>query len=187
MCGARNETVSHIISECSKLAQKEYKRRHDNVGKYIHWKLCKKYNIDSKARWYEHSPKGIVESNDIKILWDCVIQCDKEIDARRPDIVIVDKLQNEVKIIDVAIPGDVRVLEKEIEKIEKYGPLKDEIARLWDMRKVSVIPIVVGALGAVSTRFQNFVKDIGITLKIEYAQKTALLGTARILRLVLNC
>ena len=67
MCGARNETVSHIISECSKLAQKEYKRRHGNVGKYIHWKLCKKYNIDSKARWYEHSPKGIVESNDIKI------------------------------------------------------------------------------------------------------------------------
>jgi len=55
------------------------------------------------------------------------------------------------------------------------------------MRKVSVIPIVVGALGAVSTRFQNFVTDIGITLKIEYAQKTALLGTARILRLVRNC
>ena len=107
------------------------------------------------------------------ILWDC--------------IVIVDKLQKEVKIIDVAIPGDVRVIEKEIEKIEKYGPLKDEIARLWDMRKVSVIPIVVGALGGVSTRFQKFVKDIGITLKIEYAQKTALLGTARILRLVLNC
>ena len=187
MCGERNETVSHIISECSKLAQKEYKRRHDNVGKYIHWKLCKKNSIDSKARLYEHSPKGIVESNGIKMLWDWAIQCDKEIDARRPDIVIVNKVHKEVKIIDVAIPGDVRVLEKEIEKIEKYGPLKDEIARLWDMQKVSVIPVVVGALGAVSTRFQKFVKDIGITLKIEYAQKTTLLGTAWILWLVLNC
>jgi len=158
MCGARNETVSHIISECSKLAQKEYKRRHGYVGKYIHWKLCKKYNIDSKARWYEHSPKGIVESNDIKILWDCVIHFDKEIDARRPDIVIVDKLHKEVKVIDVAIPGDVRVIEKEIEKIEKYGPLQDKITRLWDMRKVSVIPVVVSALGAVSTRFQKLIK-----------------------------
>ena len=98
------------------MAQKKYKRRHDNFGKYIHWKLCKKYNIDSKARWHEHSPKGIVESNDIRILSDCVIQCYKEIDARRPDIVIVDKLQKEVKIIDAAIPGDIRVLEKEIEK-----------------------------------------------------------------------
>ena len=55
------------------------------------------------------------------------------------------------------------------------------------MRKVSVILVVVGAIGTVSKRFQKFVKDIGITLKIEYAQKTALLGTARILRLVLNC
>ena len=55
------------------------------------------------------------------------------------------------------------------------------------MRKVLVIPVVVGALGAVSTRFQKFVKDIGITLKIEYVEKITLLGTARILRLVLNC
>ena len=31
MCGRRNETVSHIASECGKLAQKEYKRRHDSV------------------------------------------------------------------------------------------------------------------------------------------------------------
>ena len=160
---------------------------HDNVGKYIHWKLCKKYNIESKAGWYEHSPKRVVESNNLKILWDCVMQCDKEIEARRPDIVIIDKVQNEVKIIDVAIHEDGRVPEKELEKVEQCGLLKDEIARLWDIRKVSVISVVVGALGAVSTRFEKFVKDIGITLKIEHAQKTALFDTARMLRLVLSC
>ena len=43
MCGERNKTVSHIISKCSKLARKTHKRRYDNIGKYIHWKLCKKY------------------------------------------------------------------------------------------------------------------------------------------------
>ena len=45
----------------------------------------------------------------------------------------------------------LRVPEKELEKIEIYGPLKDEIARLWNVRKASVIPVVVGELGAVST------------------------------------
>ena len=30
-----NETVSDILSECKMLAQKEYKKRHDNVGRYI--------------------------------------------------------------------------------------------------------------------------------------------------------
>ena len=29
MCGDSDETINHIISECSKLAQKEYKTRHD--------------------------------------------------------------------------------------------------------------------------------------------------------------
>ena len=54
------------------------------------------------------------------------------------------------------------------------------------MRKVTVIPVVVGALGAISKRLEKFVKDIGINIRVEHVQKTALLGTARILRLVLG-
>ena len=33
LCGDRDETINHIISECSKLAQKEYKTRYDWVDK----------------------------------------------------------------------------------------------------------------------------------------------------------
>ena len=36
MCGEKAETISHLVSECSKLAQKEYKKRHDNVVRYVH-------------------------------------------------------------------------------------------------------------------------------------------------------
>ena len=43
LCGDRNETINHIISECSKLVQKEYKTRYGWVGKVIHWKMRKKY------------------------------------------------------------------------------------------------------------------------------------------------
>ena len=31
----RDETISHITSECRKLAQKEYKTKHGDVGKVI--------------------------------------------------------------------------------------------------------------------------------------------------------
>ncbi|XP_063599183.1 uncharacterized protein LOC134775554 [Penaeus indicus] len=113
----------------------EYKRRHDNVAKYVHWRLCEKYELDKANKWYDHKPDGLIENTNYKILWDVMIQCDREIEARRPDIVVVDKQKREVKIIDIAIPGDVRVCEKEIEKIDKYKPLKDEIARLWQMQK----------------------------------------------------
>ena len=53
-------------------------------------------------------------------------------------------------IIVVAMPGDTRVCDKEQEKIEKYSLLKDGIARLWQMKKVIVIPIVVEALGTIT-------------------------------------
>ena len=42
----KDETITHIISEFSKLAQKEYKTRHDWVGKGIHWEMCKKLEFD---------------------------------------------------------------------------------------------------------------------------------------------
>jgi len=52
LCGERDETISHIISECKKLAQKEYKRRHDNVAKLVHWKLCEKIKTERAEKWY---------------------------------------------------------------------------------------------------------------------------------------
>ena len=46
LCCDIDETINHIISECSKLAQREYKVRHNWVGKVIHWEICKKFKFD---------------------------------------------------------------------------------------------------------------------------------------------
>ena len=35
MCGVKEESVGHLIYECSKLAQYEYKYRHDNVARIV--------------------------------------------------------------------------------------------------------------------------------------------------------
>ena len=43
---------------------------------------------------------------------------------------VVDKVKKEAMIIDIGIPGDTRVCDKEREMIEKYSFLRDEIARL---------------------------------------------------------
>ena len=66
---------------------------------------------------------------------------------------IIEKRTKDVKIIDIAITGDKRVKDKETEKLEKYQMLKEEVRRLWKMKTVTVLPIVIGALGAVSQRF----------------------------------
>ena len=52
LCGDKDEAINHIISEYSKFAQKEYKTRHDWVGKVIHWELCKKLKFDHTNKCY---------------------------------------------------------------------------------------------------------------------------------------
>ena len=140
MCDKKSETISHIVSECEKLAQKEYKRRHDNVARIVHWKLCGKYKLKRSEKWYEHAPEGVVENEEVKILWDVMIQCDREIKARKPDIVVVNKNERSCSIINIAIPGDIRISEKEKEKIERYKELKREIKRMWNIRSIKLIP-----------------------------------------------
>ena len=45
-CSDKDETINHIISKCSKSAQKKYKTRHDWVGNLIHWEMCMKIKFD---------------------------------------------------------------------------------------------------------------------------------------------
>ena len=47
MCRKVDESIDHIVSGCSKLPQKEYKRTHDNLGKIVHWKLARKCNFEA--------------------------------------------------------------------------------------------------------------------------------------------
>ena len=91
LCGDKDKTVNHIISECSKSAQKEYKSRHDWVGKVIHWKICKKFKFDHTNKWYMHNPAPVLENDTHKLLWDFDIQTDHLISARRPDLIIIKK------------------------------------------------------------------------------------------------
>ena len=75
-------------------------------------------------------------------------------------------------IIDVTIPRDEWVNERKVGKTDKYKTLKDGIARMWGMKEVIVIPVVVGASGAISPGFEKYIAAIGIEMRVEHAQKT---------------
>ena len=75
--------------------------------------------------------------------------------------------------------------EKEREKVEKYQELARELRKLW-RTSTTVVPIVVGALGAVAQLEEN-VGMLDIEKKeVDRVQFSALLGSARILRMVLD-
>jgi hypothetical protein len=69
--------------------------------------------------WYEHVPKSVETSQGGKVilLWNQQIQTDRTIASNKPDIVINDYENGTYMLIDVAIPGDRNVIQKEAEKI----------------------------------------------------------------------
>jgi hypothetical protein len=76
------------------------------------------------------------------------------------------------------------VIKKEAEKILKYKDLTIEIQRLWNV-KTKVIPVIIGATGTISELFRKYVSNIPGTHEVKELPKTAILGTAHILRKVL--
>ena len=130
MCRKVDESIDHIVSGCSKLAQKECKRKYDNLGKIVYWKLARKYNFEAGNKWYEHKRESVLENENYKILWDFSIQTDHVIEAQRPDLVLVDKKERICKIIDFTVSGDSRIEEKEKYKIEKYQVWGRELQKM---------------------------------------------------------
>ena len=118
LCVDRVETINPIISECSKLAQREYKARHDWVGKVIHWEMCKKFKFDHTNKWYMHNPAPVLENDTHKRQWNFNIQTDHLIPARRPYLIIIKKKKKKrtCKINAFAVPADYRIKLKECEK-----------------------------------------------------------------------
>ena len=130
----------------------------------------------------------VLENDEVKLLWDLSIQTEKRIEHNKPDIVVLDKKQKLCLIIDVAYPFDTRIKKKEQEKIEYYNDLKYEILKCWnkEVDQVMILPIVIGALGSVTNNVRKNFDKVDLHLGVDAIQKTCLLGTARILRKVLD-
>jgi len=117
-------------------------------------------------------------------LWIQQVKTDRTIPNIKPDIIIRDNEKGTCMLIDVAISGDRNVIRKEAEKILKYKDLTTEIQRMLNV-KTKVIPVIIGATGTVSKSFRKYVSYIPGKHEVKELQKTAILGTAHILRKVL--
>ena len=87
------------MSKCSKLAQKKYKTRHDWVGKVIHGKLCKKEMWPYEQMAYAQT-RIFLENEMHKILWDFEIKTNYLIQARRSDLVRINKKAKKKKKVE---------------------------------------------------------------------------------------
>ena len=177
---------SFMISECCKLAKREYRTRHDWVWKIIHWEWCKKFEFDHTNKWYMHNPESILENETNKIPWDFEIQTDHLFSARRPDLMIVEKKKERICWKgNFTVPGDHWVKLKESENRDKYLDLARELKKLRNI-KVTVISIVIDTLGTVAKGLIQGLEDLEIRRREETNQTPALFRSTKILRRALD-
>ena len=105
----------------------------------IHKQICEFYDIYTCEKPWLYNPQPVVSSNHVKILWDGDIRMDQIISAHRPDIVVHDSLECSTILMDVAIPADVNIVDKEWEKMLKYVDLRLELQRYGTLDVLSLI------------------------------------------------
>ena len=116
---------------CPKLTTNKYLKRHNDQAAIFQKKIWQHYGIKTCRTPWKHHPDPVARNVEVKVLWDSVIQTDTHDDqARRSNVVVIDKAMLATTIKDVAVHLDWKVKYKEDEKIMKYQDLRIEIQKL---------------------------------------------------------
>ena len=122
-----------------------------------------------------HNLAPVLKNDSHKLLWDFNIQTDHLIPARRPDLIIINYKKEYLQNCRLYYPGGP----------QNKSDLDRELKKLWNM-KVTIVPIVIGALGTITKGLLKGLEDLEDGGRVETIQTTELLRTARILRRVLE-
>jgi phage/plasmid-associated DNA primase len=117
-----------------------------------------KYNI---VRYIDvtHDSLLVNDDDDNTFLWNQELHTDREVKENRRDIIIKNKKGKTCTLIDVAIPVDRNVVQKEAEKKLKYKCLGIVIQRMWNL-KCTIIPIITGVTETITRSLRKNLEAI---------------------------
>ncbi|XP_052738597.1 uncharacterized protein LOC112058219 [Bicyclus anynana] len=113
-CRHPGESLRHVFSGCSALANTEYLHRHNQAAKILHQELALTYGLlDQRLPYYKYTPVPVLERDGVRLYWDRSIITDRTILANKPDIVVLDRAQSRVFLVDITIPYDENLVRAE--------------------------------------------------------------------------
>lgn len=202
-CSEEKETICHVVSNCNRWLSTLYLDRHNRVARCLHFWFCQKFRIQP-VHYSQAVPARLVSDRG-ELLWDMTIQTMAVMDHRKPDIVVIDRLENRAIIIEVAVAW-MQNIRKQIDiKTNRYtvnsvkqddetktpyekGPnLKDDMSDRLGMR-VDFLPLVIGTQGEIMEDTAAALKMVLRTTAsdtedlIARISRSAVLGTSRIIK-----
>ncbi|PFX28749.1 hypothetical protein AWC38_SpisGene6490 [Stylophora pistillata] len=188
LCGKAPESVAHILSGCSALAQGKYLSRHDASLKVLFYELLYDEGvIDEIPPWYSpDKPKPVYESENVKAYRDVPIYADQqEVRCNRVDARIVNHMCQRVVTLEMSCPLVNNRTRKDEEKTLKYGPLLWELRQQLPGYEVEQYNIIMDALGGWSRELDVMMRELvggRSTDVLRKMQRAVLSGTLNIAR-----
>ena len=153
LCHKTNESISHILGSCEAMRLSDTMKKHDRTLKPLVYHLFEKYKFDIHVN---KNPNNRYENNEAIINWNIRMIMEQKVQKNFPDIVVIDKNQKKIFIIDVTVPFDDNLDFREKDKVNKYGELKIQLLTQNKGYTGYIIPVAIGALGTVTNKFDEY-------------------------------
>ena len=149
MCGRAAETLPHVLSWCSAVAQSKYLNGHNAALKILFFEMRKDHKlVDSVPSWNSPvTPKAMYESRDAQAYWDVPVYADHIcVEANRVDARFVDHKGKKVWAVEMSCPWVENPGKKDEEKTIKDGPLRWELRKQYPGYNIDQCNIVIDVL-----------------------------------------
>ena len=156
LCSSGNESVKHILSNCTFFLPTSYKRRHDKVLQWILFHFLEKYNLIERCpAWYSKiAIKPFYEMENVKLYWDIPEyygnENEDENQTLRPDgkIILVDT--KEIYILEMSVPWLDNRNQKFVDKELKYVNIIQRLKIDYPEYNVKQLTFIMDGLGGYS-------------------------------------
>ena len=163
ICGHAQESVSHILSGCTALAQTKYLFRHNMALKVLFYEILHDQGLlEEVPPWYSPvMPKPEYRSEQVEAWWDVPVYADhQEVRANRVDARIVDHANKKVLTLEMSCPWISNRQKKSEEKTMKYGPLRWELKQQYRGYEVIQHNIIMDVLGGWSRETETSIQSL---------------------------
>lgn len=95
----------------------------------------------------------------------CLHSSGRQIEYRRPDIVVMDQTKK-CMVIDVVCIFDDNLILKRNENFDNYSELRPELVIMWD-EETCIVPVIIGALESISKDTNIYLRKLDILYSLK--------------------
>lgn len=183
-CSQAPESIQHITSSCPILAPQDYLSRHNAMARIYHQQMAIKIGLlKDEIPQHLYQPKTLLQNGRYRLYWDATLITDRGVAHNRPDITLFDTSEETCLLLDITVPADDNVSKAYTEKITKYTDLAFQLRELYNLKAISILPLIISVNGLVEKHLPENTERLCLEKNIiSTAQKQVILGTIRTVR-----